>query len=393
MEQGHGPLNGVRVLDLTHALAGPYCTMLLADLGADVVKVESPAGDRSRYNGPFRPDDDLRHFGGYFASVNRNKRSIVLDMKHEPDRRTFLGLVPDFDVVVENYRAGVLDRLGLGYEQLAEANQRIVYATLRGFGDPALGASPYADWPAFDVVAQAMGGFLSITGTTEGTPIKSGPGVGDLFPAALLGLGIVAAVLDARVTGVGQHVDIAMYDAILSLCERIVHQRSFVGTVPRPVGNGHPLLCPFDVFEAGDGWVCIAAPGDEHWRLLCELIGRPEAGADERFATAPARLEHADEVRSIVTQWTTAHTLSEISSALGGRVPVGPVQDVLAIIDDPHTAARRMIVEVEQPGSASPVHVAGQPLKFSKDPHPNFHRAPLLGEHQADVCPDEGMSG
>lgn len=359
--------------------------MLLADLGADVVKVEPPAGDRSRQTGPFRPDDNEHHFGGYFASVNRNKRSIVLDLKAEEDRDRLLELIPDADVVVENYRSGVLDRLGLGYDRLAEHNPRLVYATLRGFGDPALGASPYAGWPAFDVVAQAMGGFLSITGTADGHPIKSGPGVGDLFPAALLGLGIVSAVLDARSTGTGQHVDISMYDAILSLCERIVHQRSFVGTIPKPQGNGHPLLCPFDVFEAKDGYVCIAAPGDDHWRALAELIGRPELGTDERYATAPARIERADEVRAAVTDWTRPRTLTEITDTLGGKIPVGPVQDVEAIMNDPHAAARNMIVTLEQPGSADPVQVAGQPLKFSKQPVIDWRRAPLLGEHQADI--------
>jgi crotonobetainyl-CoA:carnitine CoA-transferase CaiB-like acyl-CoA transferase len=360
--------------------------MLLADLGADVVKIEPPVhGDRSRLTGPFRADDERRDYGGYFASVNRNKRSVVLDLKSERDRLALLELVPGADVVVENFTAGVMTRLGLGYDVLAEVNPTIVYATLRGFGDPELGASPYAGWPAFDVVAQAMGGFLSITGDVDGTPQKSGPGIGDLFPAALLGLGITAAVLHARESGHGQHVDVAMYDSILSLCERIVHQHSFTGAVPRPQGNGHPLLCPFDVFPARDGWVCIAAPGDEHWCRLCALMGMADLATDERYATGDARLAHADDVRSIVTSWTLRHTPTQIEEVLGGSVPFGPVQNVEQIFDDPHVAARQMLVSVDQPGSREPVVIAGQPLKFSRTPSGVYRRAPMLGEHSEEI--------
>lgn len=387
-----GPLAGVRVVDLTHALAGPYCTMLLADLGADVVKVEPPGGDHTRTNGPFRPDDELRAYGGYFASVNRNKRSVVLDLKTPEGRQALLDLAAEADVVLENYKAGVLQRLGLGYDVLSQHNPALVYGTLRGFGDPALGESPYCDWPAFDVVAQAMGGFLSITGTLDGTPVKSGPGIGDLFPAALLAFGVVSAVLHARQTGEGQHVDIAMYDAVLSLCERIVHQHSFVGDVPRPQGTGHPLLCPFDVFRAADGWVCIAAPIDEQWRQLCKLMERPELADDPRYATGVARVANAPEVRAAVTAWTSVRTKAEVTAVLGGTVPVGPVQDVSEILADPHVRAREMLVEVEQPGSASPVTLAGQPLKFSSTPNPPVRRAPLLGEHQDEVLVRSGIA-
>src|SRR5215471_2217611 len=222
-----GPLEGLRVVDLSLMLAGPYASMLLADLGADVVKVEPPRGDSTRATGPFRPGDGPEALGGYFQSVNRGKRSVVLDLKNPADRGRFVALVRVADVLVENYSAGVMDRLGLGYERLAAENPRLVYGAIRGFGDPRSGASPYQDWPAFDVVAQAMGGFLSITGTAEGTPVKAGPGIGDLFPAVLLALGVTSAVYQARHTGRGQFVDVAMYDAVLSLCERMVYQYSY----------------------------------------------------------------------------------------------------------------------------------------------------------------------
>ena len=380
-----GPLVGVRVIDLTHALAGPYCTMLLADLGADVVKVEPPRGDGARIPGPFRPDDDVHEFGGYFASINRNKRSVVLDLKSPEGRERVLSLVRGADVLVENFTVGVLDRLGLGFEVLADHNPALVYATLRGFGDPALGESPYAHWPAFDIVAQAMGGFMSITGTADGHPLKAGPGIGDIFPGSLLALGITSAVLHARQTGRGQHVDIAMYDAVLALSERIVHQYSYAGVVSRPQGNTHPLLCPFDVFESADGWVCIAAPGDEHWRLLCALIDRPELGTDERYATASQRVSRADEVRQIVGAWTSQRSNRAITDTLGGQVPVGPVQNVAQIFDDRHVKAREMLSTVDHPGAAAPVTIVGQPLKFSATPAGVRLRAPRLGEHTDEV--------
>jgi crotonobetainyl-CoA:carnitine CoA-transferase CaiB-like acyl-CoA transferase len=380
-----GPLHGLRVVDLTHALAGPFCTMLLADLGAEVIKVEPPHGDGARRPGPYRPDDQLREFGGYFASVNRNKRSVVANLKTDEGRELVLALVEDADVLVENFTAGVLERLGLGYDVLATKNPRLVYATLRGFGDPAFGASPYADWPAFDIVAQAMGGFMSITGTAEGVPHKAGPGIGDIFPGTLLALGITSAVLHARQTGEGQHVDIAMYDAVLALCERIVHQYSFAGEVPRPQGNTHPLLCPFDVFRSADGYVCIAAPGDEHWRRLCELIGRRDLGEDPRFATPGGRVAHAPEIRAQITEWTQRHTNAEITALLGGKVPVGPVQDVAQIFADRHVHIRGMLAQVEHPGASGPVTIVNHPLKFSRTPAGVRFRAPRLGEHTDEI--------
>jgi crotonobetainyl-CoA:carnitine CoA-transferase CaiB-like acyl-CoA transferase len=380
-----GPLHGLRVVDLSMMLAGPYATMLLADLGADVVKVEPRSGDGTRRAGPFRPADGRDGLAGYFQSVNRGKRSVVLDLKAPADVQRLLELVRHADVLVENYSAGVMDRLGLGYERLAAENPRLVYAALRGFGDPRTGASPYATWPAFDVIAQAMGGYLSITGTADGMPVKSGPGIGDLFPAALLTVGILAAVHHARRTGEGQFVDVAMYDAMMSLCERMVYQYSYTGEVPRPQGNGHPLLCPFDIFPTADGWVAVAAPHDGHWRILAETIGGAELAHDGRYRTNADRVRHADEVRAVVGGWLAVRTTADVISALGGRVPIGPVNDVATIVADPHVAARDMLVRLPQPGSDQPVVVAGQPLKLTRTPAEVGRRAPTLGEHDVDA--------
>jgi crotonobetainyl-CoA:carnitine CoA-transferase CaiB-like acyl-CoA transferase len=387
-----GPLAGLRVVDLTVMLSGPYCTMLLADLGADVVKVEPPKGDLTRYAGPFRDDDELHAYGGYFHSINRNKRSIVLDLKDERGRAVLERLAAGADVLVENFRPGVMDRFGLSYEHLRERNERLVYASIRGFGDPRTGESPYVDWPAFDVTAQAMGGFMGITGTEDGEPLKAGPGIGDIFPAALAALGIVSAVRHAALTGVGQYVDVAMYDGVLALCERIVYQHSYAGEVPAPQGNTHPLLCPFDVFATSDGWVSIAAPTDNHWRALCETMGRPELADDERYRTNYERAQHAGEVRAAVREWTSARSSDDVLRALGGRVPVAPVNRVDDIFADPHVHAREMLVEVEQPGSARPVTLAGSAIKLTETPAGVRRRAPLLGEHTDEILAEVGLS-
>ena len=379
-----GPLDGLRVVDLSTMLAGPYATMLLADLGADVVKVEPPRGDGTRRAGPFRPEDGRVGLAGYFQSVNRGKRGVVLDLKAPSDVERFLALVRSADVLVENYSAGVMDRLGLSYERLATENPRLVYAALRGFGDPRTGASPYTQWPAFDIVAQAMGGFLGITGTADGAPVKSGPGVGDIFPAALLAFGVLAAVHHARRTGLGQFLDVAMYDAMVSLCERMVYQYSYTGEVPRPQGNGHPLLCPFDIFPTADGWVSVAAPHDGHWRILADTVGGPSLAAETRYRTNVDRVRHADEVRALVGDWLSSRTTAEVVEVLGGRVPIGPVNDVATIAADPHVAARGMLVEIPQPNSDRPVVVAGQPIKLTRTPSEVARRAPTLGEDDAD---------
>lgn len=386
----HGPLHGVRILDLTQMLAGPFTTMLLADLGADVVKVEPPAGDTTRAVGPFRAGDDLGlALGGYFQSVNRGKRSVVLNLKTAEGTEQLLDLVRVCDVVVENFSAEVMDRLGVPYERLAEVNPRLVYGALRGFGDRRTGASPYQSWPALDVVAQAMGGFLGITGTADGNPIKSGPGIGDIFPGTLLALGIVAAVRHAEHTGEGQFVDVSMYDAVLALCERLVYQHSYLGVVPRPDGNSHPLLSPFDILPTRDGWVALAAPGDHHWTHLAKAMGRPELADDDRYRTNRNRVAHREQVRALLLNWLTELDTNEVIDLLGGTVPVGAVNDAAAIFADPHVAARGMLAQVEQPGSDEPVTIAGSPIKFTRTPAHVRGRGPRLGEDDVTALLEE----
>ena len=381
-EEVGGPLSGLRVVDLTQVLSGPFCTMLLADLGADVVKVEPPGGDASRAWGPHpaTTGDQGPTYGGYFASVNRNKRSICLDLTTASGREDLLGLLEQADVLVENFRVGVMDRFGLSYEFLHERFPRLVYACIRGFGDPRTGRSPYAQWPAFDIVAQAMGGVMSVTGLDADHPVKVGPGIGDIFPAALAAVGLLAAVRHADASGEGQLVDVAMYDAVLSLTERIVYQHSMTGTSPVPQGNTHPLLCPYGLVATGDGHVAVAAPSDHHWQLLSRIIERPELAHDPRYATNAARLASAAEVYAAIEAWSRERTTYEVVSALAGHVPCGPLNTAADIARDPHVAARDMIVELDHPAGGT-VSVAGSPIKFSSTRSRVSTRAPMLSEH------------
>jgi crotonobetainyl-CoA:carnitine CoA-transferase CaiB-like acyl-CoA transferase len=386
-----GALSGVRVIDLTQMLAGPYCTMMLADQGAEVIKVEPVGGEPTRGFGPFPADDTARHFGGYFQSTNRNKRSIGLDLKAPEGRDILIALVRGADVLVENFRAGVMDRLGLGYEVLARENPALVYAAIRGFGDPRTGISPHVDRPAFDVVAQAMGGAMGITGPDADTPLKIGPGVGDIFPAALAAFGILAAHHHAQRTGQGQFVDVAMYDGIVSMCERAIYQYSYTGKSPVPEGNQHPILCPFGVFPAADGQVTIGCPRDSFWVELVTIMGRPDLAADPRFDTNNHRLAHRAETVAIVEGWTRPRTKAQIAAALGTRVPFGPVNTAADIYADPHMAARGMLAQVEHPGSAHPVTVASTPIRMTLTQGGVTRRAPLAGEHTDAVLTDLGM--
>jgi crotonobetainyl-CoA:carnitine CoA-transferase CaiB-like acyl-CoA transferase len=355
--------------------------MLLADMGADVIKVEPPSGDVSRQWGPF-PNQAMSspEYGGYFASINRNKRSVILDLKSESDSERLWELIAGADVLVENFRSGVMDRFGFSYEEVHQRHPRLVYACIRGFGDPRTGASPYDEWPAFDIIAQAMGGILGVTGSDADHPVKVGPGIGDIFPAALAATGILAAVRHAEHTGQGQFVDVGMYDAVLSLTERIVYQYSLTGIDPAPQGNTHPLLCPYGVVATGDGFVAVAAPTDHHWRILADIMGRPELAHDPDFATNNSRLANSERTYAAVEQWSRNVSTASVVEALAGRIPCGPVNRASDIVADPHVAAREMVVTVEHPDGGQ-VQIVGSPIKFSETRASQVMRAPRRGEH------------
>ncbi len=386
-----GALRGVRVLDVSHAVAGPFCSQVLADHGADVIKVEPIEGDFFRRVGPFRADDEVRACGGVFQAVNRNKRSIALNLKSPGGREVFLELVKSADVLVENFRAGVLDKMGLGYDALKVLRPSLVYTSVRGFGDRAGGVSPCIDWPAFDIVAQAMGGWMGITGNNAEQPLKVGGGVGDTVPGLFAAFGTMTALWHARATGQGQYVDVAMADSVLALCEFAVAHYTCSGISPRPAGNSLQGFAPFGTLRAKDGVIVIAAAHDPQFRELATLIGRPELTSDARFASEPKRWENRAALQEILEAFTLERTKLELRELFGARVPFGPVQTAEDIFADPHFAVRDMLPRVEQPGSAQPVAVPGVPVKLSATPGGVRVRAPLVGEHTREILTEIGI--
>ncbi|SDX69745.1 succinate--mesaconate CoA-transferase [Albimonas donghaensis] len=386
-----GALRDLKVVDMTHFLAGPFCTMMLADQGADVLKVEPPSGDVTRTFGPFLEGDEEKAFAGYFHSVNRNKRSVTVDLKTDAGREALLALIDDADVIVENYRAGVMERFGLGWEALHARNPRLVYAAIRGFGDARTLPSPYADWPAYDVVAQAFGGVMAITGERGGAPTKVGPGIGDILPAMHCAFGIMCAVHHARNSGEGQFVDISMADSILALCERSIHQHAYSGMVAGPEGNHQPFLCPFGTFPTADGACTITAYDDRMFALMCRLCGLEALAADPRFGSVEGRFEHRDALIEAISAFTATKTKAEMMEILGGHVPFGPVYNTAEIFVDPHFRAREMLVDLPQPGTDRTVTLAGTPVKLAATPGGVRQRAPRLGEHTSAAMQETGL--
>lgn len=386
-----GALTDVTVVDLTQLLSGPYATMMLADHGARVIKIEPPSGDLTRRIGFRGKSDQDAALGAYFQSINRNKESVCLDLKSEEGVAAFKRLVRKADVVVENFRQGVMERLGIGYEVLRDINPRLVYGALRGFGDPRTGTSPYTDWPAFDVVSQAMGGFMSITGPNPDQPTKAGPGIGDIVPGIMLAFGVLAAVHHARRTGRGQFVDVAMADAVLALCERIVWQHSVDGRISEAEGNHHPFFCPFGIFPAADGFVSLAADSDRFFAPLCRALAVERLAEDPRFNSAELRSRNRLVLIPLLESATAGFLKHELTRRLGGLVPYGPVMNMADIARNPHFAARDMLATVPVPGSG-PLQVAGVPVKLSGTPGGVRRRGPLLGEHTRACLGEIGMS-
>ncbi len=388
-----GPLQDLTVIDCTRALAGPFGAGLLADLGARVVKVEPPAGDGYRNIPPFLPDhagpyEDREagtDFGAPFAAVNRNKRSVVLDLKQPEDKEVFLKLCDQADAVIENMRAGVMDRLGIGYEVIAQRNPKIVYACVRGFGDPRTGASPYADWPSLDAAAQSFGGLVH---ANNGLVT---PAIADIFPGTLMALGVVSAVHHARNAGKGQFLDVSMYDAMLAFQKSAVAQFGFTGK-PNPAGLQRAMtLYPFDLFPAKDGRIAIAVAQPHHWDLLCAAMDRVDLMTDERSASNKARLEHVDWVEEQICAWTSNHTRQQIIEKLDGGIPVGPVQDMSDIYADPHVVARQMLESCAPGGDNPDITLAASPIKFTETPTGLYQSPPGLGAHNEEVLAEFGI--
>ncbi|MGO4157292.1 CaiB/BaiF CoA transferase family protein [Cupriavidus sp. YAF13] len=378
------PLAGFTVVDLTRVLAGPYCTMMLADLGARVIKIENPAGgDDSRHVGPFVDGESA-----YFASVNRNKESIALDLKSPRDREVLEAMIAGADVLVENFRAGVMEKLGFTWETLHAANPRLVYASISGFGQ----TGPYRDRPAYDMVVQAMGGLMSVTGQAGGDPVRVGVSIGDLGAGLYAAIGIQSALLKRSRTGLGERVDIGMLDCQVALLENAIARHSATGAVPAPLGTRHPSITPFDMFKTADGFIVIAAGNDTLFQKLCAALGLPELAADPRFATVVARNQHHAELKTCMeARLANADSATWSATLEGAGVPHGPLQSVADIVQDPHVQARGMLLQASI-GEDRPITLAGNPIKIgSQAGASGFRRSPRLDEHRASLLEEFGQ--
>lgn len=388
-----GALKGLVVLDVTQAFAGPFCTQMMADHGADVIKVEPPkGGDVTRMLPPFAPGDTARPYGALFQHCNRNKRGIAIDLKSPEGRAAFLRLVAGADVLVENFRYGVMARLGLDFEVLRAVNPRLVYTSIRGFGDDAGGKSPYAPLPAVDIVAQAMGGIMSVTGPDAATPSRVGCGLGDAVPGLFAAFGTLAAVIEARASGLGQYVDVAMADGVFAICEAVSTFYGYSGQAPVPTGNRLPEIAPFGTVRTKDGWAALAVPPGRAWEEFATAVGKPEWISDPRFATVLARVQNRAAVYDAVESVTLGKTRAELMALLSGVIPFAPIYDAADIAADPHFAAREMLVPLDHPGIDQKLNVVGVPVKLSRTPGAVAHRAPLLGEHTDEVLAAAGLS-
>lgn len=374
-----GPFSDVTVVDLTRVLAGPFTTMLLADLGARVVKVERPGtGDDARRFGPFR---DGR--SAYFDSLNRGKESIALDLTAAADRAVFEALLERADVLVENFRPGVLERLGYGWESLRARYPRLVYAAVSGFGH----SGPYAQRPAYDVIAQAMGGIMSLTGWPDGPPTRVGTSIGDVAAGLFTALGIAAALHQRAASGAGAKVDVAMLDAQVAILENAIARHEATGEVPGRLGSRHPSIAPFAAFAAADGSLVVAAGNDALFRRLCDALGRPALAGDPRFATNDARVRNVGALHAELESALAARPVAEWLARLGAAdIPCGPIQDIAQVLADPQVGARNMLI---RSGGA---RMAGNPIKLSTAPDPAERSpAPDLDQHRAAILRSLGL--
>jgi crotonobetainyl-CoA:carnitine CoA-transferase CaiB-like acyl-CoA transferase len=372
---------GVRVLDLSRVLAGPFCGMILADMGAEVIKLEIPGGgDDSRQFPPFVGEESM-----YYVNLNRGKRSITINLKTDEGRCLFVELVKRCDVLLENFRPGTMDRLGLGYERLRETNPRLVYAAISGFGQ----YGPYSERPGYDIIGQAMGGLLSITGWPDGPPTRSGTAIGDILSSLFCCVGILAALNIRERTREGQMVDVSLVDSVFAALENIPQRFYVDGHVPGRIGNRYEFIYPYDTFHARDGWVVIGIANDAIWDRFIEATSLTGLVADPRFASNMLRVENHEALKPLIEEWTTRHEKDAIVELLNRhRVPSCPIYDVKEASEDEHIGGvRGMVVELEQPGLGA-VKVQGNPVKMSETRPIPRGPAPSLGEDTFEVLHD-----
>jgi formyl-CoA transferase len=381
------PLTGVRVIALEQYMSAPYCTMLLADAGAEVIKIERPGtGDPRRVIAPFAESKDGQRLGGGFIAYNRNKKSVALNLRSEEGREIYKRLAAVADVVVENMRPGVTTKLGVDYPVLQKLNPRLVYAAISGFGQLEPYKGPYTDWPAFDIVAEAMSGIMHLVGYEDRPPQWTIYGLADLYTGLVTCYGIMLALFMRERTGEGQYVDAAMYDAMLSLNERMVMLYSLTGQM-QPRGRMR-FQGPRAAFKAKDGYLAVNIPDDLMWQRMCEAMGREDLKEDPRTADGPSRAQNDDFIRSVVEEWLADKTREEAREILREHgVPSGPVHTAEDIFNCPQVAARQMLVDIQDPVFGT-YKFARSPLILSAAPGIETRRPPRLGEHTRPILRD-----
>jgi crotonobetainyl-CoA:carnitine CoA-transferase CaiB-like acyl-CoA transferase len=380
-----GALDGYRVLDLSRILSGPYCTMVLADFGADVIKVERPgSGDDTRAWGPPFVDGE----SAYYLSINRNKRSITVDLGQEEGREIIYALTRDSDAVIENFRPGTADRVGVGYERLRQENARLIYCSISGFGQ----AGPYRDRPGYDALAQAMSGMMSITGEPGGPPMKHGMSIADIGAGMWAAVAIITALLARERIGEGQYIDISLLDAQISWLTYAAGNFFATGENPGRYGSAHPSIVPYQPFETADGYLMLAVGNDRIWRQFLEVANRSELGTQPGFATSAERVVNRDEVIAVVAEIMRGRTTSEWTRVLeNAGIPAGPINTIEQALRDPHVLAREMAVTLAHPTVGS-VSMTGNPAKFSATPAEMRSAPPLLGQHTDEILHSLGYT-
>jgi len=367
-------LKGIKILDLSRVLAGPFCTMLLADMGAEVIKVEIPdKGDDSRSFPPFKKGQ-----GTYFINFNRNKKSIVLNLKKSSDVNKFLEIIKSMDVLVENFRPGTMEKMGLGYERIKSVNNQLIYASISGFGQ----YGPYKDKPGYDIIGQAMGGIMSITGWPDGPPTRTGTAIADILAALFCTIGILSALQARTLYGKGQKIDVALVDSVVSAIGTILQIYMVEKRIPKRSGNKYDFIAPYEAFMAKDGWFVLGVGNDTLWKKFCGAISRKDLIDDESYNTNVERVKHNKELAEIIASWSTNFTLKEIISILEENgIPAAPINNLEQIVNDPHIAiAREMIQQIVHP-IAGQVKIIGNPIKMSETNPQIYKSSPLLGEH------------
>ncbi|MCG9127158.1 CoA transferase [Candidatus Poribacteria bacterium] len=375
-----GPLSGLRILDLTRVLAGPYTTMILADLGAEVIKVEQPEiGDESRNFGPFN-----NGFSLYFMSINRGKKSLTLNLKNDQGKELFKQLLKQYDILIENYRPGTMRKLGLDYETLSNENPSLIYAACSGFGQ----TGPYSEQGAYDMIIQGMGGIISITGEPDGPPVRVGTSISDITAALFTTIGILTALHHRNKTGKGQMVDVAMLDSLVAILENAIVRYFATDDIPQPLGTRHPVITPFEAFRSADGYVIIAIGNDTLWEKFCKHTNNEELISDERFNTNAVRTENHSELYSILSSIISSRSTDEWIESLGNiGVPCGPINSIDEVVNHEQVRAREMITNVAHQITGK-VAIPGVPIKLSDTPGGIDKPAPTLGEHTEEILKD-----